>query len=190
MDEFANQECCTVQHLAAGRPSNEWTPEQLAAYAQVQHGAIIEGEQHLAVRYWRLGVAIELLRRNFTHGQWELVLARLQIEKTRASRARAIARTFSEEEQLAGLTLKEAYERRVRQRASTAAARSTKERSGVLRLERFLAQVAATAESLIDDAGFAEAKEAAALLSVVDAALAKLEQVRELLRKQADSMAP
>jgi 3-methyladenine DNA glycosylase AlkC len=46
-------------------------------------------------------------------------LEHLGIDKTRASKARAIYRTFSKEEDVAGLTVEEAYAQRQRKRSAT-----------------------------------------------------------------------
>ena len=78
---------CTTQHFPTGAPSNEWTPEQLHVYAQSQHQTILDDKKTLAVKYWRLGLALNLLRNNFDHGQWERMLNTLNIGKTKASRA-------------------------------------------------------------------------------------------------------
>ena len=44
-----------MQHLRTGCPNNEWSPEELHAYAQSQYQAILDDERKLAVKYWRLG---------------------------------------------------------------------------------------------------------------------------------------
>lgn len=178
-----------MQHLSGSYPSSEWTPEQLTAYARAQQQAIKDDECNLAVRYRRLGLALELLRKNFNYSQWEALLDQLNIEKTKAARARAIARTFAKEEDLAGLTVTEAYDRRQRKEKkslSTAAA----EGQASSRLEQFLEHVTKTAELVIDEAGFAPASIARALLPVVDATIAKMEQIRDLLRQRSLEESP
>jgi hypothetical protein len=184
-DGLPHAKSCTTQHYSlADYPTSEWLPEQLTAYAQAQNQSILDDEQKLAVRYWRLGLALNLLRKNFHHGQWEQFLGWSRIEKTKASRAMAIARTFRQEQDLAGLTVKDADGRRARrdsQPIPTSADRPKK----VSKIGRFLDHVAKTAELVTDEAGFAEAGEAVTLLPMVDQAIEKLEQIRDLLREQA-----
>lgn len=172
--------CCTPQHFPTGHPTIEWTPEELSAYAQAQHHGIMDDELKLSVKYWRLGLALNLLRKNFDRGQWERLLGEMNIEKTKASRARAIARTFEREEDVAGLTVKQAYEKRVRKQRKPASYED-KRAVGPDRLGRFLDHVVKTAELFIDDAGFAEEAQATILLPAVDEAISKLEHIRGLL---------
>ncbi len=174
---------CTTQHFPTGTPSQEWTPEQLHVYAQSQHQAILDDERTLALKYWRLGLALSLLRKNFNYGQWEQLLGTLGIEKTKASRARAIARTFTDEAEVAGLTVQEAYERRSlnQPQQSTDSPGHSAEAE---KFHRFLDRVAKTADGFIDFAGFAEPHEATELLSALDRSLTKLEQLRGFLRRQ------
>jgi hypothetical protein len=65
---------CTVQRFPVGPPSPEWSREQLLAYVEVQHQVILDNERLLALNYWRLGKALEVLRKTFGHGQWEQFL--------------------------------------------------------------------------------------------------------------------
>jgi hypothetical protein len=182
--ESPPDESCTPQHFTTRCPTNEWLPEQLCTYAQAQHQAILDDERHLAVKYWRLGRALDLLRRSFNHGQWAQLLTQLDIEKTKASRARAIARTFEKEDELAGLTVKQAYDKRPRKLRKPAPEQSKpKQETG--KLGRFLDHVTKTADLFVDEAGFAEEAEAMALLPAIEAAMQKLEQIRVLLRQQA-----
>ena len=175
---------CTMQHLPTGCPNNEWAPEELHAYAQSQHQAILDDERMLAVKYWRLGVALNLLRKSFDHGQWERQLAELNIEKTKASRARAIAKTYGSENDLVGLTVKQAYDGRIRKqrKQSQDAAKNDGEHH---KLVRFLKNATKTIDDFMDYAGFAEASEAAPLLPAVEQTIRTLQQVHDLLRKQA-----
>jgi hypothetical protein len=99
----------------ADEPNNEWLPGQLATYAKEQYRQIIEGEKHLSRPYWRLGNALILAKKSFTHGQWIQYLEEQGIDPTRASKARAIYRTFDNEEAVASLTVDEAYSQRKRQ---------------------------------------------------------------------------
>jgi len=182
--ESSPDESCTPQHFTAGCPTHEGLPGQPCTYAQAQHQAILDEERELAVKCWRLGRALQLLRRSFNHGQWEQLLTQLDIEKTKASRARAIARTFEKEDALAGLTVKQAYDKRPRKLRKPAPEPSEpKQETG--RLGQFLDHVTRTADLFVDEAGFAEEAEAMSLLPAIEAAMQKLEQIRVLLRQQA-----
>ena len=106
------------QLFAGGEPSNEWGLEELSTYAQMQYRQILDGEKLLAPAYWRLGHALILAKEAFRHGKWSQHLKDLGIDKTRASRARAIYRTFDKDEDVSGLTVEQAYAKR-RRRQST-----------------------------------------------------------------------
>lgn len=90
-------------------PTADWSIERLGEYAAEQHRGMARDEQSLTVRYWRLGMALELARNKTSHGQWRHFLDAHHIDKTRASKARAIYASFSRAEELAGLTVEEAY---------------------------------------------------------------------------------
>ncbi len=171
MDNTNPNKSCTLQHLTTG-PNGEWNAEELAAYVYAVNLGIREDDEKLALRYWRLGVALSLLQNLVNHGQWEQLLANLQIEKTRAFRARKIARKFKKESHLAGLTLSKALENR----SVKGPGGSSKEESNDL--GDFLDHVSKTAEFFIDDAGFVEESGATGLLPAADVAIAKLEQIR------------
>ncbi|MEK6234594.1 MAG: hypothetical protein N2C14_07765, partial [Planctomycetales bacterium] len=67
------------------QPNEAWGVERLGEFAQARHREIEADEQSLAQAYWRLGLALNLARRQFSHGQWAKFLDELRIEKTRAS---------------------------------------------------------------------------------------------------------
>ena len=111
--------CGSPQLLPGSEPNNEWLPEQLGIYAQAQYQQIVDNETYLSLPYWRLGHALEIAKKSFGHGQWEQYLKSLGIDPTRASKARAIYRTFACENDVAHLTVEAAYARR-RKRQSAA----------------------------------------------------------------------
>ena len=111
--------CGSPQLLPGNEPNNEWLPEQLGTYAQTQYQQIVDGETHLTRPYWRLGHALGIAKKSFGHGQWEQYLKSLGIDTTRACKARAIYRTFTNEDDAGHLTVEEAYARR-RKKQSTA----------------------------------------------------------------------
>lgn len=184
-DASLPDKCCTPQHFPTGCPNVEWTAEQLQNYAQSQHQAICDDERALAVKYWRLGTALNLLRTDCRHGQWEQLLRTLGIDKTRASRARAIARTFADESELAGLTVQEAYARRHRKQPTDSSSQS----DATLKLQRMLDRVAKTANAFMDCARFAEPHEVAELLPALDGSIAELDRLRSLLHEQSRNIA-
>jgi len=174
-----------VQHFPTGTPTAEWTIEELTIYAQAQRDAIYEDERRGAVAYWRLGQALNMLRKNFHHGHWEKLLNDLQLEKSKASRARAIAKTFAEEREVVRLTVKEAYEKRTRPQRR-APKTSGEPNRALKRLRQFLAHVAKKADFYLDEAAFADVTSASETLPAVAAAIEKLRTLHTYLSKQAD----
>ena len=85
-DEEPDDKSCGTQHFSIGPPNSEWFPEQIMAYIQVQYQVILDNERMLAVHYWRLGKAVEALRRTFSHGQWEQFLKKSKLHKSKVSR--------------------------------------------------------------------------------------------------------
>jgi hypothetical protein len=82
------------QLLPDGEPNSEWGLDQLGVYAQLQYRQIMDGEKTLTTAYWRLGHSLVLAKHIFRHGHWGQHLRDLRIDKTRASKATAIYRTF------------------------------------------------------------------------------------------------
>ncbi|MDP6557791.1 MAG: hypothetical protein QGG71_24200 [Pirellulaceae bacterium] len=171
---------CTPQLFPDERPGLDWPLERLKDFAKSQHQEILADEEALAVKYWRLGAALNLLRNNFNRGQWQQLLATLGIDKTRASRARAIARTFANETELAGLTVRQAYERRCRSRVSqpTASANSSE---AISKLRRLLDRITKVANEFSEFEAIAEPHP---LLPALDASIAELERLRDSLQTQ------
>jgi len=177
----ADDKSCTLQLFPEGLPTPEWLPEQLMAFAQAQHRVILNAERALAVEHWRLGKGLELLRSTFTYGEWEQFLKTSKIETSKACRARAIARTFTKEEDLAGLTVQQAYAARKRRARPKVPPTSVSGQNPPGQFARFLQHVDKLAEPFIDHAGFAEAEEAATLLPEVERVLDKFDTIRKLL---------
>lgn len=176
------------QLLPAGPPTAEWGVEQLGVYAQLQHRIIVDGETSLAAVYWRLGHALGLARKDFSRGQWQGYLKKLGIDKTRASKARAIYRTFKEEEQVRGLSVDEAYGRRKRKLAKAKRRKSVRKATReqeVGELRTFFGYVSKRADALLDVAGFADPDDAQGLISAVRAAITRLEYLLHHLERQA-----
>jgi hypothetical protein len=100
------------KHFAAGEPDHSWGLKQLGDYARRQHNAIVQGETSLAASYWRLGQVLELARKQLGRGHWSRFLKSLGVHKARASKARAIYRSFPNPETLTGVAVEEAYDQR------------------------------------------------------------------------------
>lgn len=176
---------CTPQPFPLGPPSSEWFPEQLMAYVQVQHQVILDQERVLAINYWRLGKALEVLRKTFNHGQWGQFLKTSKIHKSKVSRARAIARAFAKEEDLAGLSVQRAYDQRPRKHLPPESAPPQDGPAEPARFASFLDHVNDLADPFVDDAGFADADKAMMLLPAVERVIEKFERIRRLLLEQA-----
>jgi len=180
--------CGTPQPLPTAQPSNEWLPEQLKTYAQAQYRQIIDGESYLTPPYWRLGHALVLAKKTFTHGQWTHYLEELGIDKTRASKARAIYRTFTGEEDVAGLTVEEAYARR-RRKKPRATPGSASDAAGPQRNSRSLrtsvGSISKRTAAVIHDAAFVAPEEATILIPAVRKAIHELQELLGALEQQA-----
>jgi len=185
-DQQAQEKSCGLQ-LLTDQPSHSWDLDQLSRYAQEQHQMIVDGEKRLAPTYWRLGQALSLARKQFHRGQWDKFLKSLDIERTRAARARAIFNTFSTAQEVEGKSVEEAYGRRTRRQKNTAPDASSKSRKCKGALRTFLNRVPNEAEALVDVAAHTEPTEARRLLVAVEKAIQRLEQIRDQLQKHADS---
>jgi hypothetical protein len=87
---------------------------RLTELAGEVHAALVAFEKSATPHYWRLGQILMLARKQVSRGDWADFLATLGIEKTRASKARAIFRAFYTAEETTGLSVGEAYDRRER----------------------------------------------------------------------------
>jgi len=181
--------CGLPQLLSTHTPTVEWLPEELKIYAQAQYRQIVDGEALLSRPYWRLGHALTLAKRSFHHGQWARYLADLGIDKTRASKARAIYRTFSREEDVAQLTVQEAYARRRQKEPSAPAASTTPQvvrpASTAPKLRTAVGKIARNVGTVIQDAAFTTSAEASVLIPAIRKAIRELETLLEFLEQQA-----
>ena len=180
--------CGSPQLLPGNEPNNEWLPEQLGTYAQTQYQQIVDGETHLTRPYWRLGHALEIAKKSFGHGQWEQHLKFLGIDPTRASKARVIYRTFANENDVAHLTVEEAYaQRRQRQSAAPPAPNSeaANSKKSTRALRKSISKIADRTGTVVHDAAFATADEAIILIPAVRKAIRELQTLLEFLEQQA-----
>jgi len=188
LDTAGDDKSCDPQLLFNGEPSNEWGLDELGIYAQLQDRQITDGEKLLTPSYWRLGHALTLAKKAFNHGQWSKYLEELGIDKTRASRARAIYRTFDEEADVAGLTVAEAYARRRKktigkpEEDADGAATCTED---VRRLRKSVTNIAQQTGTAIQDAAFVASEEAAILIPAVRNAIGQLQELLAFLEEQA-----
>ena len=100
---------CGPQPFTEDLPTNDWDSDKLGKFATSQHEAIVGDETTLATRYWRLALALNLARKQIRRGNWIRFIEAHRIDRTRASRARAIHRTFNSVNDLDGLTVEQAY---------------------------------------------------------------------------------
>ena len=100
---------CGPQPSAADLPDHSWDLVRLTEFMRDQQQLIISEEKKVAPTYWRLGCALAQARKRCARGSWKQYLVSLGIEKTRCSKARAIFLAFSAVEDLADLSVAEAY---------------------------------------------------------------------------------
>jgi hypothetical protein len=181
----SRKQSCGPQLLTAGEPSHSWGVKELGQYCQVQHEAIVSGEKELTPAYWRLGMALNLARKHFTQGQWTKYLDSLGIEKTRASKARAIFRTFSTADQTAGLSVEEAYGKRHRNHQRRGRATSGSQ-SNKPPCDTSLDHVCGELECLIDQARSVTPDEARELLQATQGLIRRLQELERYLQQRAE----
>jgi hypothetical protein len=189
-DKADDAKSCGPQLFGGGEPNDEWGLEELNTYAQMQYRQILDGEKLLAPAYWRLGHALVLAKKAFKNGKWTQHLKDLGIDKTRASKARAIFGAFDKVEDVITLTVEEAYARRKRKRAAEqgeGADGSVRPRQDVKRLRNSVSKIAKRTETVIDDAAFVLAKEAVILIPAVRKAIGRLKELLKFLQQQAAS---
>jgi len=173
-------ESCGSQLLPEGEPSSDWGVDQLGLYAQHEHRKIIEGERYLTAGYWRLGHALSLARKYLAHGQWKHYLKQLGIEKTRASKACAIYKSFSQADEVKQFSVEEAYAQRKRGKSQAATPSSARGRSTIA---NFITTTCKKAEDLIDEAAFLEDEEATALIPRLNEAIERLTRLLNYLSR-------
>jgi hypothetical protein len=189
-DETDNGKSCGPQLFAHGEPSNEWGLEELGLYAQMQYDHILAGEKLLTPAYWRLGHALVLAKKAFRHGKWTQYLKDLGIDKTRASKARSIHRTFDSPEDVAKLTVEEAYAKRQRSQSAEPEDGGAAPPKDVQRLRKSIGSISKRTGDVIHDAAFAEPSEAVILIPAVRKAIRELQELLQCLEQQAGYRQP
>ncbi|MEQ8786071.1 MAG: hypothetical protein RIC55_07215 [Pirellulaceae bacterium] len=171
-----SEKSCGPQPLADELPADVWTLDRLGEFAAIEHRAIVHDEITLAPRYWRLGLALHLARKLIRHGMWQHFLRAHGIDKTRASKARAIYGAFESADELDGLTVEEAYSRRRRPRNRHA--KEGLELDSLQKLSAFLRNLCDVIETAEAEAQLASPESAAELLNILPQAFLALEQIR------------
>jgi len=189
LDDLDKTRSFAPQLFCRGEPTNEWGLEELGVYATLQHRQILDGEKLLTPAYWRLGHALALAKDAFKHGKWAQYLKDLGIDKTRAAKARAIYRSFGSPDEVAKLTVEEAYAERERRQPARAdddgadvAPASERE---VRQLRKSVKSIAEQTESVVDAAAFAPPEEARILIPVIQNAIQHLQELVTYLEQQA-----
>lgn len=189
-DETDNGKGCGPKLFGKGEPNNEWGLEELSAYAQMQYHQILDGEKLLAPAHWRLGHVLVLTKKAFKHGKWTQHLKDLGIDKTRASRARAIFGAFEKEQDVAGLTVEEAYAKRRRKQSSMGneiTDGGAQPKKDVQRLRKSVRSIGKRTEDVIHDAAFVAPEEAVILIPAVRESIRQLQELLKYLEQQADA---
>lgn len=190
-----NKSCDPQLISPAEIPTTGWLLSDLTAYAQRQNEFIDQREKSLATNYWMLGLSLSLARKHFSRGQWGKQLEVLGIDKTRASKAMAISRTFADVEELCDKSVDAAYKARARKPTAKRGrsddenkndivdGRTTEENSSPT-LRSFLSEVKTQADYWIHEAAFAAPEDSAELLDLLEAALQTLQTAKDYLKKQ------
>lgn len=171
---------CDPQLFDSDTPSEEWEIDRLGGFAATEYRAIVAEEITLAPRYWRLGLALNLARKLVPHGHWMKFLKSYEIDKTRASKARAIHRTFACEQDLNGLTVEKAYARRERHGGGC----TSETEDAVAKLGAYLRNLSEYTDGVVDDVQWNPREAVAELLNSLDQAISDLERLRERLQSQ------
>jgi hypothetical protein len=106
-------------HSSEGRyeiPDDAWDMDELGRCAEFHHRFIHKTETLLTPSYWSLGRALELLHAKLTVRQFRQFRYDHGIHKVRASKARAIARFYPTPEELAGISVHDAYQAAIKNR--------------------------------------------------------------------------
>jgi hypothetical protein len=179
---------CVPQLFDNAEPGQDWSLDELSNYARIQYREILDGEKSQVQIYWRLGAALVLAKKAFKHGKWSQHLKELGIERTRASRARAIYQTFPEVEDTAGLTVAEAYDRRGRKQPSADSVDSSRQGQETRRLRKSVRLIGRKAKDLVQTSAATESQEAVILIPAVRKAIHQLQEFLDHLEQQVDEV--
>ena len=164
-----------MQHLAQREvATSEWAETRVIAEARRLNAGIVASETSVTVDYWYLGRALNVLRENARHGDWESLLSELGIEKTRAYRSRRIAKLFDSPHQLDGLTVQQACLSHTERKS-----RSSNEKPLVVRLIRSLETSAKLCQQFDQDTDLIEEDSLGPLQEATLICLASLQSIIE-----------
>ena len=169
------------------QPNEAWDVERLGEFARARHQEIDADEQSLARAYWQLGLALNLARRQFSHGQWAKFLDELGIDKTRASKARAIQRTFDTENSVDGLSVQEAYRKRKRKSRKSGPKKTRRKSTNKherVSITEWLRDVCQQADMFLDEVASTDTDDAANVLPAIDAAVEELNRLRSQVQQR------
>lgn len=182
-------ECCPAQHCGHANVVSNWARTDWEHYAQERHREILAREEKLSAVYWQLGRALSVIRKDFTYGQWCRYLDQLGIDRPHASKATAIFRSFSAVEQVAELSVAQAYAARRNPNPASAAEGNVAAVAGSPspppQLEKFLTRCSKQAKTQCDQLPSLSADAARHLLPLVIDALERLEGLRRRLQAAA-----
>ena len=139
-----------------------------------------------------LGQVLVVARRQYQHGQWVKFLTMRGIDKTRASRAMAIFRTFSQVADLDTMTVKQACASRKVRAKKTSRQSKNRSRKPIAQSEftaptslgDWLDVLTTKSTRFTEEATFATGDAAGKLLDTVDQAMRQLQGLRELLAQR------
>ena len=182
-------ESCATQRLS-NDPNERWTIDELGQRAEVLHREIECREEALAPAYWQLGETLNLARKNFAHGQWSRFLAQRGIDKGRASKARAIHRTFKDPREVERMSVHAAYERRKRQsrrgRRGASDKTQSKRHQQATSIGDWLMDACQHIDFFCEEAAHLTATQARPLRDSIDVMVDQLQRLRTQLDRQND----
>ena len=114
--------------IAADLPGDK----SLISYARKKNQDINQEGYHLSCLYRELGIALNRLKempKYGAHGEWEKSLATWGIDRTRATKAMAIADAYGKPEQLQGMSVEKAYKRGAEAKREEKASKKSKKQS-------------------------------------------------------------
>lgn len=166
---------------------------RLTELAGKVQAALVALEKSTTPHYWRLGQILVLARKQVPRGDWSDYLATLGIEKTRASKARAIFRAFHTAEETAGLSVADAYDRRARRAPAGKCSRKSPNdavaelRAPAATLPHWVDRLAEDAARLRDEVQFLSPEDCEKLEAAIPRAAALLEQLAAAVRRSRPS---
>lgn len=192
MTKNANESGCGPQPFGE-QPSHATPLDRLTDLAAEAHAALMACEKSATPHYWRLGQILMLARKQVPRGDWADYLTTLGIEKTRASKARAIFRAFHTAEETSVLSVADAYDCRARSVSAKKPRRPMAEdaigelESPAATLPHWIHRLAEDAARLRDEVQFLSPDECETLGTAIDRALSLLAELQAAVRRGSPS---